>query len=433
MISSYLGSTIEFYDFLLYALVAATVFDKLFFTNVDGPLASVLSFATLAVGYAARPVGGAVFGHFGDRFGRKSTLVVTMTLMGAASFLIGVLPTYATLGIAAPIILTLLRVVQGLAVGGEWGGAALMSLEHADGRHRGFAASFANMGGPSGAVLAATVLALSSMAFGDSDLSWRLPFLLSAVLVGVGLWIRLSITESEIFKEAKAKADAEEALAPQRPPLAEVLTRHPRNVLLAMLAGCTAFLVQGLLAAFIIGYAIGNGHERASVLWITAIAGFLHIFTIPAFAALSDRIGRRPVIIVGACATFVLAWPLFGLLGSDNWWLLLAGYILGNPILQASMYGPLAAYIAEMFGTRARYTGASLGYQLSTTLGAGFGPLVAASLVAAAGGSLRYVTVLVMGAAVLSALAVLLTKETRDQALTDASPESRSGEPLANV
>lgn len=413
LLSSYLGSTIEFYDFLLYGLVATLVFGELFFSNLDPTTGRVLSLATLAAGYVARPIGGILFGHFGDKLGRKSTLVVTMSLMGVASCLVGVLPTYDSIGVAAPILLTLLRIVQGLAVGGEWGGAALMALEHSENDRRGFSASFANMGGPSGAVLATVSVGLFSLLPAEAFLSWgwRVPFLLSFLLVALGLFIRLQVTESPLFLEAQEEAEARKSDT-VRPPIVEVLTKYPRQVILALAAGLGAFLLQSLLATFAIAFAIDNGHSRSAALTAAAIASFLHIFTIPAYAALSDRIGRRPVMVVGALATAVLAWPLFELLSSGNWWLLLVGFIIGNPILQASMYGPLAAFVTEMFGTRARYTGASLGYQLSTTVGAGFGPVIAESLLAGGDGHPRYVVALLMGTALASAIAVLLTKET---------------------
>ncbi len=414
LLSSYLGSTIEFYDFLLYGLVATLVFGEVFFSNLDPTTGRVLALTTLAAGYVARPIGGALFGHFGDRLGRKSMLVVTMTLMGVASCLVGLLPTYDSIGIAAPILLTVLRVVQGLAVGGEWGGAALMALEHSDESNRGFGASFANMGGPSGAVLATVSVGLFSLLPEEAFLSWgwRVPFLLSFLLVGIGLFIRLQITESPVFLEAQEKAKAQRAHTPSRPPIVEVLVKHPHHVLLALSAGLGAFLLQSLLATFAIAFAIDAGHSRSAALTAAAIAAFLHIFTIPAYAALSDRVGRRPVMLAGAIATAVLAWPLFQLLSSGNWWLLLAGFILGNPILQASMYGPLAAFVTEMFGTRARYTGASLGYQLSTTVGAGFGPVVAASLLATGGGEPTYVVVLVIITSLASAVAILVARES---------------------
>lgn len=383
LLSSYLGSTVEFYDFLLYGIAASLVFNRLFFSNLDPLVGTIASFGTLATGYLARPIGGIVFGHFGDRLGRKSMLVVTMSMMGVASALVGLLPTYDQIGALAPLVLIMLRVLQGIAVGGEWGGAALMALEHADARHRGFAASVANMGGPSGAVLATAVLTLFSLLPEDQFLSWgwRVPFLLSVVLVAVGLFVRLRVSESPMFEQARNRP------APARPPLVEVVQTQYREVALACFGGSSAFVVQSLLATFALSLAMHAGHARTTVLVMHALASVLHVVTIPAFAALSDRVGRRPVMMSGAVATAVLIYPVLLMIGSGSTWLLLAGFVLGNPILQASMYGPLSAYVTEMFGTTSRYTGASLGYQLGSTLGAGFAPLIGASLLGAAGGS----------------------------------------------
>lgn len=427
MASSYLGTTIEFYDFLLYGTAAAVVFNRLFFTDLD-PLAGTLaSFGTLAVGYVARPLGGIVFGHFGDRLGRKSMLVTTMTIMGLASFLIGLLPTYEQIGVWAPLLLVALRVIQGVAVGGEWGGAALMTLEHADKHRRGFAASFTNMGGPSGAVLATAVFGLFSLLPEDAFLAWgwRIPFLLSALLVAVGLYVRLSISESPLFREAVAARDA---TAPaQEPPLVHVLRTGWRNVGLAAFGGTAAFLLQSLLATFVISYAISQGQPRSTVLLMFTLASVVHIFTIPAFAALSDRIGRRPVMIGGAVLGVLVAWPIMALIADGSPWLLLLGFLLGNPLVQAAMYGPMAAFMSEMFGTAARYTGASLGYQLATMIGGGFGPLIASMLLAAGGGTdVTPVAVLLAATCLLSAGAVALTRETHRADLSDDAPRSLS-------
>jgi MHS family shikimate/dehydroshikimate transporter-like MFS transporter len=344
-------------------------------------------------------------------------LVITMSLMGVASALVGVLPTYDQIGSLAPLLLVALRVLQGIAVGGEWGGAALMALEHADPRHRGFAASVANMGGPSGAVLATVVLTLFSLLPEDQFLSWgwRVPFLLSVVLVAVGLFVRLKVSESPLFEEARKKRPAAKA------PLVEVFQRQRRQVVLACFGGSSAFVVQSLLATFALALGMGAGHSRTTVLVMHGVASVLHIATIPAFAALSDRIGRRPVMMTGALATAVLIYPILLMIGSGSTWLLLAGFVLGNPILQASMYGPLAAYVSEMFGTGSRYTGASLGYQLASTLGAGFAPIIGASLLAAAGGS---DPILVAGFAaavcLVSILAIWRAGESHRSDLVDA-------------
>jgi MFS transporter, MHS family, shikimate and dehydroshikimate transport protein len=407
LLSSFLGSTVEFYDFLLYGTAAALVFGHLFFGDVDPLVATIASFGTLAAGYLARPLGGVLFGHFGDRLGRKSMLVLTMSLMGGASTLIGLLPTYATIGWAAPVLLVLLRLVQGVAVGGEWGGAALMALEHADGRRRGFAGSFANMGAPAGAVLSTVVLAVVTLLPSDAFLAWgwRIPFLLSAALVALGLWVRLSVAESPSFQQA--------ARAPRhRFPLVEVLRGNPLGILVGAGAGLAAFVLQALLATFALGVGVQGGLSRTTVLWLFAAGSAVHIVALPAYAALSDRVGRRPVMIAGALASAVLAYPILTLIASGSAPLVLLGFLVGMPLVQAAMYGPLAAFVSEIFRTGSRYTGASLGYQLSTTVGGGFAPLVAAALVASGGNGLLRVALFIAAASVVSLVVVAAAKET---------------------
>lgn len=382
LFSSYLGSTIEFYDFLLYGLSASLVFGPLFFTNLSPLVATTASFGTLAAGYLARPLGGVLFGHFGDRLGRKSMLVITMTMMGLSSCLVGLLPTYDQIGTVAPILLVVLRLIQGLAVGGEWGGAALMAIEHAHSRHRGFAGSVANMGGPSGAVLATIILTLFTLLPHDQFMTWgwRVPFLLSAVLVAVGLFIRLRITETPLFEAAKR----DNVNTDPRPPLLRVLREQPAEVLIAWGAGLGAFTVQSLMM-FALSYAMHAGHNRTTVLTLHGVGAFLTIFAIPAFAALSDRVGRRPVMLAGCLATVVLIYPVYLLLAQPSLWALLAAFLISQPLLLAAMYGPLAAFISEMFDTGSRYTGASLGYQLSV-MAAGFAPMISSALLIVRGG-----------------------------------------------
>jgi MFS family permease len=420
LFSSFLGSMVEFYDFLLYGTAAALVFGQLFFSNLEPVVATIASFGTLAAGYIARPVGGIVFGHFGDRIGRKSMLIITMSLMGIASTLIGLLPTYEAIGWVAPVLLVLLRLVQGLAVGGEWGGAALMALEHANDKGRGFAGSFANMGAPAGAVLSTVVLAIVTLLPDDDFLAWgwRIPFLLSAALVGVGLYVRLKVTETPLFEQA-----AHSGATRQKFPLVEVLRTNPKSVLIGAGAGFGAFVLQALLATFALGVGVEGGLPRSTVLWLFAAGSAVHIFALPAYAALSDRIGRRPVMITGAIAGAVLVYPVFLLIASGSAPLVVLGFLIGMPLVQAAMYGPLAAFISEMFATGNRYTGASLGYQLSTTLGGGFAPLIAASLVAgAAGGAgLLRVALFTAGACLLSAVVIAFAKETSRRDLTAMS------------
>lgn len=377
--SSFVGSAVEFYDFLLYGTAASLVFGPLFVSGQPETVALMASFATFAVGYLARPLGGVIFGQMGDRVGRKATLVTTMLIMGIASTLVGLLPTSAQIGALAPVLLIILRVLQGVAVGGEWGGAALMALEHSPTHLRGFSASFANMGGPAGAVLATIVFALATTLPEDDFLSWgwRVPFLISAALVGIGLFIRLRVTESPIFLKAQ---EQDRAKRTHRLAIADVLRRYPRELALAATATIAALSLQTFMATFAISMARESGLSSTLALVFHGLAAFLHIFTIPFFAHLSDRVGRRRVITAGAVALIVMAVPLIWLLSSGQPTLVLLGMLLGNPILQATMYGPLAAYVSEMFGTSTRYTGAGVGYQLGATLGGGFTPLIAASL-----------------------------------------------------
>lgn len=411
VISSYLGSTIEYYDFLLYGTAAALVFNRLFFTHLD-PLTGVLaSFGTFAAGYLARPLGGIVFGHFGDLLGRRSMLLLTMSLMGLASFLIGVLPTYDQIGIWAPVLLVFLRIVQGVSVGGEWGGAALMSVEHAGPQRRGLWASFTQMGAASGMLLSTGALALVSGLPEEQFLAWgwRVPFLFSLVLFAVGLFVRLKVDESPVFDQAR---QADELV---RRPLLEVLARYPRNIVLAAGIGLGAFVLNTVLTAFVAAYAQGAGYTRSEVLAGLTTAAAVSLVGVPLFAALSDRVGRRPVVLGGSLATVVAAFPLFALINSGSTGLFILALVGGTGVLFSAMFGPMAAMFAEMFGTRARYTGASLGYQLAATLGAGFAPLVAGALLAAGGGGTNSggISLLIAGAALISAVSVWMATETR--------------------
>ncbi len=422
LFSSFLGSAVEFYDFLLYGTAAALVFGDLFFSNLNPVVATIASFGTLAVGYLARPLGGVIFGHFGDRIGRKSMLVLTMSLMGVASVLIGLLPTYDLIGGPAPVLLVLLRLGQGFAVGGEWGGAALMALEHSDTDRRGFSASFANMGAPAGAVLSTVVLAVVTLLPDEAFLSWgwRIPFLLSAGLVGIGLYVRLKVTESPLFEqEASATAVSQK----KRLPILDVLRNHPRSVLLGIGAGVGAFALQALMATFALAVGVQGGLPRSTVLWLFAAGSFVQMFALPAYAALSDRVGRRPVMIAGCIAAMVAAYPVLLLIASGSVPGVLLGFLIAMPLVQAAMYGPLAAFTTEIFATGNRYTGASLGYQLSSTLGGGFAPLIAATLVAgtSSGNGLLRVALFAAAAALVSALTVAVAKESSRRDLVAVS------------
>ena len=414
-LSGLLGTAVEFYDFLVYGTVAALVFGELFFPGADPAVGTIAAFGTFAAGYCARPLGGIIFGHFGDRLGRKSMLLLTMGLMGAASFLIGLLPTYDTIGVWAPVLLIALRVVQGIAIGGEWGGATLMVVEHAGDRRRGLWSSFTQMGAPFGSLISAAVVALVVTLPRDEFLAWgwRVPFLLSVVLLGVGLFVRLRVVESPLFAEVK-KDRAESRL-----PILDVL-RHPRPVLLACGVGIGAFTAQSLLTSYLIAYATGIGYARPQVLTALTVSAAVALVVLPCVSALSDRIGRRPVVLAGAVASGVLAFPVLALVDSKSPGLLILAVVLGHGIAQSTMYGPLGALLSEMFGTRVRYTGASLGYQGATLIGAGFSPMIAQSLVADSGSSTP-VALLLSGGAAVTALTVCFVRETSGASLTEAT------------
>jgi metabolite-proton symporter len=423
-LSGLLGTAVEFYDFLVYGTVAALVFGELFFPDADPAVGTIAAFGTFAAGYLARPVGGILFGHFGDRVGRKSMMLLTMLLMGSGSFLIGLLPTYDAIGVWAPVLLVLLRVVQGIAIGGEWGGATLMVVEHAErtqGGRRGLWSSFTQLGAPLGSLLSAGVVTAVS-ALPDDDFrswGWRVPFLLSVVLLGVGMFVRLKVAESPLFTKPAPR---------EKPPVLEVL-RRPKPVLLAACVGIGAFTAQSLLTSFMITYAVDEGYSRSQVLTAVTVASGVALLVLPAASALSDRVGRRPVVLTGAVASAALAFPVLALVESGSPGLLILALALGHGVAQSTMYGPLGALLTEMFGTRVRYTGASLGYQGATLLGAGFSPLIASSLLASNGGDSTPVSLLLCGGAAITALTVWRIRETRTDALEPAPARSATPTP----
>jgi MFS family permease len=411
--SAFVGSVIEYYDFLLYATASAVVFDKVFFSNLDPLAATVASLGTFATGYLARPLGGIVFGHFGDRLGRKRMLVLTMTLMGVASFLIGLLPTPEQIGTLAPIALVLLRVIQGIAVGGEWGGAVLMSAEHATGR-RGLWASFTNAGAPLGMVLSTAALSGTAALVGESAFlswGWRVPFLISIVLLGVGLFVRLRVEETPVFAAVKDQAR-------RRVPLADVLRHHPKPLMLGVGVGLAAFVVQGTLTTYLIAYGVQVGFTRQTVLNGLTLSSALAVIGILGWSALSDRMGRRPIVIAGALVMAVFSFALFPMVNSGSAAVLTLALVIGQSVIHPMMYGPLAALYAELFRTQSRYTGASLGYQLSG-LGAGLAPVIFAQIAAATGNNATILISATMAAfCLLTAVCTLTLRETSRQDLT---------------
>ncbi|SDQ31817.1 MFS transporter [Actinopolyspora saharensis] len=421
--SSMIGTTIEWYDFFLYGSAAALVFNKAFFPSEDQLIGTLLAFSSFAIGFVFRPLGGLVFGHFGDRLGRKKLLVISLLMMGGATFAIGLLPTYGAIGFAAPLLLTLLRVVQGFALGGEWGGAVLMVSEHTDSARRGFWASWPQAGVPTGNLLATAVLALLSAFQSEQaflEWGWRVPFLLSGLLVLVGLWIRLSISESPVFLEAADRA--RQHAAPEPPPILRVLRFQWREVLIASGARFVENVCYYVITAFVLTYVTNQlGLSESTALNAVLLASLVHFAVIPAWGALSDRFGRRGVYLIGAIGSGVWAFVFFPLLNTGAFAMIALG-VTGGLILHGAMYGPQAAFMSELFGTRVRYSGASIGYQLASVVAGGLAPSIATGLLVSFD-SWVPIACYVAAGAVLTSVAILLATETRGSSLRSADAE----------
>ncbi|MFI6099129.1 MFS transporter [Lentzea sp. NPDC051213] len=411
--ASLIGTTVEWYDFFLYGSAAALVFNKLFFPTADPLTGTLLAFTTYAIGFLARPLGGLVFGHYGDRLGRKKLLVLSLLLMGGATMLMGVLPTYATIGLAAPLLLTLLRLVQGFALGGEWGGAVLIVSEHGDPARRGFWASWPQAGVPCGNLLATSVLAVLAAVQSDEDFlawGWRIPFLLSGVLVVIGLWIRLTVSESPIFLAAQEKLEKAPKL--EKPPVVELLKHNWREVLIAMGARFAENVSYYVITAFILVYVVtGLGLSKSVGLNAVLIASAVHLFAIPMWGALSDRFGRRSIYLIGAVGMGGWIFAFFALLNTKDPVLITLATTVGL-VLHGAMYGPQAAFFSEMFGTRVRYSGASIGYQLASIVAGALAPLIATALLQAYKSSVP-IAIYVLITCVVTTAAILIARETR--------------------
>ncbi|WP_331453852.1 MFS transporter [Streptomyces sp. SS162] len=424
--ASLIGTTIEWYDFFLYGSAAALVFNTLFFPTSDPLVGTLIAFVTYAIGFAARPLGGIVFGHFGDKIGRKKLLVLSLLMMGGATFAMGLLPTYETIGVWAPILLTVLRLVQGFALGGEWGGAVLIVSEHGGDRHRGFWASWPQAGAPGGNLLATGVLALLAAVQSEETFQswgWRVPFLLSGLLVVIGLWIRVSVSESPVFLAAQAKAEAAAAEgAKEEAPVVEVFRRSWREVLAAIGTRFGENISYYILTSFLLVYVtVHLGLPKSTALNAVLIGSAVHFVTIPLWGALSDRLGRRPVTLIGSVGMAVWAFVFFGLVDSGSFTVITLAVTAGL-LLHGAMYGPQAAFISEMFDTKVRYSGASMGSQLASIIAGALAPIIAVELLKEYDSSVP-IAVYLSVAAVVTTITVAVTRETLGRDLTRSRNE----------
>jgi MFS family permease len=415
-LASAVGATIEWYDFFLYGTAAGLVFSKLFFNGLSGPAAQFALFGTFAVGFLARPVGGFIFGHFGDRVGRKTMLIWTLVIMGAGTAAIGLLPTYDRIGIWAPILLVFLRIFQGIGVGGEYGGAVLLAVEFAPERRRGFFGSFAHIGVPGGLFLASGAFTLASRLPDDAFLAWgwRVCFLLSVLLLGIGAWIRLSIMETPAFQQVRRERDIAKV------PVRELLRRQPRRLLLGMGTRFIEGFTFNLFSVYLLTYAVTDvGVAKSTVLGAIMAGAALGVVLVVAAGALSDRVCRRPVFAGGAVAGLLFAFPAAWLVQSGTTLGIVAAFVGGLGVIYGWIYGPLAAFWSELFDTRYRYSALSTLYQVSGVVASGFTPLIAAWLVSRGGGTLWLVAAYNVAVAALSLVCVALLPETRGRDLRD--------------
>lgn len=421
IVASFIGTTIEWYDFFLYGTAAALVFNRLFFPTLD-PLAGTLSaYGTFAVGFVARPLGGAVFGHYGDRLGRKKMLVWSLLIMGIATALIGLMPTYDQIGIWSPVLLVVLRFVQGIGVGGEWGGAVLLAVEHSGGARRGFHGSWPQMGVPGGLLLSTAVFAALSSELPERAFlawGWRIPFLLSVLLVGVGLFIRLRILETPSFAKLK------EARRESRLPLLEVFREHPREVLIGMGMRFGQNVIFYIYTVFALSYGEKTlGYPRSVMLRGVVIASLIGLVSIPFWSHVSDRLGRRPLLLTGAIFSLAIAFPFFWMTERGPGFVAVA-MILAMNIGHDMMYGPMAACLSELFGTHVRYSGVSFVYHLASVFSGGFAPLIATVLFARHGSGA--VATYMVASCLVTVVATWFLTETHRVKLDDAVPSPAS-------
>jgi MHS family shikimate/dehydroshikimate transporter-like MFS transporter len=408
--ASLIGTAIEWYDFYIYGTCAALIFPRLFFPSVDPTLGIIAAFATYAVGFLARPVGAAVFGHFGDRVGRKKALMISLLMMGLSTIAIGFLPTYETVGVWGAVMLCCLRLLQGFAVGGEWGSAVVMAVEHAPKDKRGLFGSFPQVGVPLGLLASTAVFSLVSNNMSDQDLfawGWRIPFLASIVMIFIGVFVRAKLRESPAFEQMKANHEV------AKNPGMDVVRDQWRTLLLTIGMKLLQNALFYIYSVFMLSYIATNLNMPRSVgLNAVMIASVVGIFTLPAWSYLSDKIGRKPVYLFGCIASVLFIFPFFALVETKSVWLITIGMIIGLNVLHDSMYGPQAVYFSELFGTKVRLSGASIGYAIGAVLSGGIAPMVAAALVAANQGKTWGVGWYLVGLGVISIIATVLARET---------------------
>jgi MHS family shikimate/dehydroshikimate transporter-like MFS transporter len=413
--SSVIGTAVEWYDFLIYGAATALVFNKIFFAAGNPALATIAAFGTYAVGFLARPLGAAIFGHYGDRVGRKAMLAVTIIVMGLGTFLIGLLPTYQQIGIAAPVLLIGLRFLQGIGLGGEWGGAVLMVVENCPTHRRGLLGSSVQIGNPIGNLAAIGMFALVARLPEDDFLSWgwRIPFLISILLVGVGLYIRLRMEETAAFLQVKAKNEV------ARLPLVEIFKHHRRPFFTAVGLKISEIAYASIGGVFVMSYATANlGLSRALVLNGAFLASLTALFAIPVFGWLSDRFGRKPMFYASCLFSALFAFPLFWLLDTRDPTLVVITIIVIGTFGQMVMFSIGAPWYSELFTARLRYSGASLGFQVGAALSGGLTPLIAASLMVWAGGKTWPVSVFLIFCTMITTIATYSAPEMANKELT---------------
>ena len=413
--ASVVGSMIEWYDFTLYGTAAALVFGRLFFPTSDPAIGTLVSIAAYGVGFLARPLGGAIFGHFGDRIGRKRMLALTVVIMGAGTFLIGCLPTYGQVGVLAPVLLIALRLVQGIGIGGEWGGAVLMMVENAEPHRRGLFGSLVQAGSPFGVLASIAVFALVSGSMSDASFlawGWRIPFLVSIALVGIGLWIRMSLVETPAFRQVLERAQVKQA------PLVVVLTQHRRMFFTAIALKVSEIAWAVVGTVFSIVYVTGKlGMPRGTILTAIEVAALIQMLVTPCYGMLSDRFGRKPLYIFACLFSVAFAFPLFGLLDTRDPWLVILAISIAVGIGQGVMFGVGATFMSELFDTSVRYSGASMGFQIGAALSGGFTPLIAAALLNGSGGQSWGISAYLVALAAITLVATLSAPETAHKAL----------------